>query len=408
MNKQQSNDKPAVRQLWRWRGMTPQGQASGGSLWAENRTAALIAIQQHNVVPLSVTRSRVKTSLWRGQFSGELVQQLSTLLQAGLTLSDGLSLLAGQHAHPQWQALLTGLSAQLAQGQTLSQALKAWPEVFPPLYLAMIQAGEITGKLDICCQHLARQQEADRLLAQKVKKALRYPTIVLLLALLVVIGMSGFVLPEFAAIYRTFNAPLPALTRFVMALSALIQQGLPAIFACIALPLLMRPLLRQNPRWQIMKARIGLSIPVISPLIRGQKLSQIYTILSLTQGAGIPFLQGLASVEQTLTCPWWRSLIQQITVSITQGRPIWQAFEKSPVFTPLCRQLIRTGEASGALDRMLENLAAYHSQQTHQQADDLASLLEPVMLLVTGGIIGTLVVAMYLPVFGLGDALGGA
>lgn len=408
MNKPLLNAKPTPRQLWRWRGVSPQGQASGGSLWAENRAAALVALQRHSVVPLSVTRCRVKKSLWRSQYSGELVQQLATLLQAGLTLSDGLSLLAGQHAHPQWQALLTGLSAQLAQGQALSQALRAWPDVFPPLFPAMIQAGEITGKLDVCCQHLARQQEADRLLAQKVKKALRYPLIVLMLALLVVIGMCGFVLPEFAAIYRTFNAPLPLLTRGVMALSALVQHGLPLIIAGIALPVLLSPLLRRHPRWQIAKARIGLSLPIISSLMRGQKLSQIYTILALTQSAGIPFLQGLTSVEQTLTCPWWRALIQQITVAVTQGRPIWQALDESPVFTPLCRQLIRTGEASGALDRMLENLAAYHTQHTHQQADDLASLLEPVMLLVTGGIIGTLVVAMYLPVFGLGDALGGA
>ena len=112
-------------------------------------------------------------------------------------------------------------------------------------------------------------------------------------------------------------------------------------------------------------------------------------------------------MARTLACPWWRQLIGEIAGSVSRGSTIWQALEASPVFTPLCRQLVRTGETSGALDNMLENLADYHTQQTHQQADNLASLLEPVMLLVTGVIIGTLVVAMYLPIFNLGDALGG-
>lgn len=398
----------ANKRLWRWRGLTLQGEPKEGSLWAESRAAALLSIQCDSIVPLAIKRCQIRKGLWKSQYSCELIQQLATLLQAGLTLSDGLSLLAAQHAHAQWQALLRQLAVRLAEGEPLSIALQAWPEVFPPLYQAMIHAGEITGKLDYCCMHLARQQESQRQLSQKVKKALRYPAIILALALLVVVGMSGFVLPEFAEIYRTFNAPLPALTRSVMALSAFIQRGLPAIGAMLLLPFLCKPLLRRSVKWQMLRPRIALGLPVLSGLIRGQKLSQIYTVLALTQHAGIPFIQGLGCVEKTVNCPWWRALIRQLAESITQGSAIWQALAESPVFTPLCRQLIRTGEASGALDKMLENLAAYHSQQTHQQAENLASLLEPVMLLVTGVIIGTLVVAMYLPIFSLGDALSSA
>lgn len=137
-------------------------------------------------------------------------------------------------------------------------------------------------------------------------------------------------------------------------------------------------------------------------------LSQIYTVLALTQNAGIPFLQGLISVEATLNCPWWRNEVRVIGKYVESGSAVWQAMEKSSVFTPLCRQLVRTGEVSGSLDKMLENLADYHSKQTHRQADNLATLLEPLMLLVTGIIIGTLVVAMYLPIFQLGDAISGA
>jgi protein transport protein HofC len=142
-------------------------------------------------------------------------------------------------------------------------------------------------------------------------------------------------------------------------------------------------------------------------LARGQMLSQIFTVLALTQRAGIAFLQGLESVEETLTCPWWHDVIHQLHQEISQGTAIWQAMEKSQVFTPLCLQLVRTGEASGALDDMLDNLARHHNESTQNLAENLTSLLEPALLVVTGLIIGTLVVAMYLPIFHLGDAISG-
>jgi protein transport protein HofC len=395
------------KQLWHWRGLTEQGDARQGSVWADDKLAAMECARQEGVYPLMLRRRAIRTSRWRAHYSSELMQQLATLLQAGLTLSESLCLLAEQHPIPQWQALMQDLARRLAQGQSLSLAMQNWPEAFPPLYHAMIQAGEMTGKLDYCCAHLARQQEEQQRLSQKVKKALRYPLIILLLAALVVIGMSAFVLPEFAAIYRTFNTPLPGLTQAVMAMSSAVQQGLPVLTGLALLPFMLRPLLRRSPRWQRLRPQLLLAIPVVSGLIRGRMLSQIYTVLALTQNAGIPFLQGLESVEKTLSCPWWRGVIHQTSNAIAQGSAIWLAMDQQTVFTPLCKQLVRTGEVSGSLDKMLENLAHYHSEQTHQQADNLATILEPVMLLVTGVIIGTLVVAMYLPIFHMGDAISG-
>jgi protein transport protein HofC len=397
----------ASKQLWYWRGLTADGDPRQGLVWVEDKLAALECAREDGVHPLMLKRRAIRPSQWRAQYSSELMQQLATLLQAGLTLSESLHLLAEQHPIPQWQALMQDLARQLAQGQSLSLAMQDWPEAFPPLYHAMLQAGEMTGKLDYCCAHLARQQEQQQRLSQKVKKALRYPLMILLLAVLVVIGMSVFVLPEFAAIYRTFNTPLPVLTRWVMAMSSTVQQGLPLLVCLTILPFILRPILQRSSRWQMLRPQLWLALPMVSGLIRGRMLSQIYTVLALTQNAGIPFLQGLESVEKTLTCPWWRSVIHQMGESIAQGSAIWQAMAQQTVFTPLCKQLVRTGEVSGSLDKMLENLAHYHSEQTHQQADNLATILEPVMLLVTGVIIGTLVVAMYLPIFHLGDAISG-
>ena len=395
-------------QLWHWRGLDASGAEHRGTLWACHRPAALMALAQQNIIALSLKRRAVNASQWRAQHSCAVISQLATLLQAGLTLSDSLALLGQQHPTPQWRALLTTLAGRLAQGVTLSEGLKSWPQAFPPLYLAMIRTGEITGKLEHCCLALSQQQKAQLLLTAKVKKALRYPLIILSLAVLVVLAMVSFVLPEFTAIYRTFNTPLPTLTLAVMASAAFIERWCMPLFALLLLPAGLSAALKNHPPWQRFRQRMLLALPIMGKLWRGQMLSQIFTVLSLTQRAGIAFLQGLETVEETLTCPWWREVIARLQHDVAQGSTIWQAMENSHVFTPLCIQLVRTGEASGALDEMLENLARHHNDSTQNLAENLTSMLEPLLLIVTGLIIGTLVVAMYLPIFHLGDAISGA
>ena len=310
-------------------------------------------------------------------------------------------MLAEQHPLKHWQALLHSLADDLSGGCSFSASMNKWPEVFSPLYVSMVKTGELTGKLEECCRQLAQQQKAQEQLGAKVKKALRYPTIILTLAALVVLAMVTLVLPEFAAIYKTFNAPLPWLTQAVMGLGAAIQGHIVTLFALLLILAVAACKLRRHPRWQ----RMLLHLPVMGVLARGQKLGQIFTVLSLTQQAGIAFLQGLESVEETVESGYWQTKMREVREHIEQGMPVWSAFQQASVFTPLCLQLIRTGEIAGALDVMLANLARHHTEQTFQQADNLAALLEPLLLIVTGLIIGTLVVAMYLPIFHLGDAM---
>lgn len=397
----------ATKQLWHWRGMDNQGMPCEGALWQETRAQALASLEQQRILPLALRRKTVQDSLWRPRYSGEIIRQLATLLQAGLPLAEGLDLLAQQQPYKQWQALLHMLAQELAQGVALSSALAQWPQIFPPLYLAMIRTGELTGKLERCCFQLAQQQQEHQRLADKVKKALRYPIIILTLALTVVTAMLFFVLPEFTAIYQTFNTPLPLLTQVVINAGDTLTRYWPLLPFVISFPFCLNRLAIHRPRWLLLRQKALHALPVAGPLINGQQLSQIFTILSLTQSAGISFLQGLESVQETVGCPLWRQRLVQAHEEITHGKPIWQALTNCGGFTSLCLQLIRTGEASGALDTMLDNLARHHREQTHQQADNLATLLEPLLLVVTGTIVGVLVVAMYLPIFHLGDALGG-
>lgn len=378
-----------------------------GALWADTRPSLILALEHSHITPIRVKRMKVKTSQWSRTRSREAIHQLATLLKAGLTLSEGLALLAEQHPSSQWQALLRTLAYDMEQGISLSTSLSQWQHVFPPLYQAMIRTGELTGKLDDCCFELARQQKEQQQLTDKVKKALRYPIIILTMAVMVVLAMLHFVLPEFAAIYRTFNTPLPALTQGIIAVAQYSSRwgwlaGLLGLAVGLAYCLV-----KQKPYYLIQRQRFLLCCPIIGPLVRGQKLTQIFTVLALTQSAGIPFLQGLESVAETLACPFWSQRLAQAHRDISAGKPIWLALKNAGEFSPLCLQLVRTGETSGSLDAMLQNLARHHSENTMSQAENLAALLEPALLVITGLIIGTLVVAMYLPIFHLGDAMSG-
>ena len=396
-----------TKKLWYWQGMNHDGQPGEGTDWAENRLELMRELELRQITPLRVKPLRVKHVLWRSDKSTEMIHQLATLLKAGLTLSEGLELLAGQQPSKQWQALLGSLANELEHGTPLSSALAKWPDVFPPLYQAMIRTGELTGKLDECCFELARQQKAQRQLTDKVKKALRYPIIILTMAVMVVIAMLHFVLPEFSAIYRTFNTPLPALTQGIIAFADWSQRWGGLIALMIVMLIAANSLLSRKPGWQILRQRGLLRMPVMGQLIRGQKLTQIFTILALTQTAGISFLPALESVKETIQCPYWALRLAQVQHDISTGVPIWQALKNAQEFSPLCLQLVRTGEASGSLDTMLRNLARHHDEHTQAMADNLAALLEPALLVITGIIIGTLVVAMYLPIFHLGDAMSG-
>lgn len=393
--------------LFRWQAVDSQGALQSGQLLAIDSENLLLMLAQRDLLPVSWKREKVwRQADWTWQHKTDLIRQLATLLKAGLPLAESLALLAEGHPHPGWRALMMALHHRVLSGQPFSQALREWPQIFPALYPALMEVGELTGQLDVCCRELAQQQTRQQQLWRQVVKALRYPLFVLLVAIAVTCGMLLFVLPEFVTVYASFDAPLPAFTAAVMEVSAALQQW-GVLLACMLLLTLTgwQQLRRRSAGWQRREQRLFLRIPLLSGLWRGSQLAQIYTILHLTQHAGLTLLQGLAAVEMTLTSLLWREAMVALQQHIAEGKPLHQALMHHPLFTALCGQLIRVGEEAGALDLMLARLAEWHEEQTRERADTLAASLEPLMMVVIGGIVGTLVIAMYLPVFGLGDAM---
>lgn len=394
--------------LWRWKAIDDQGALKQGLILINGRPSLKLYLAEHQLLLISAHR------VWGALFTRwsmpdkiELIKQVALLLHAGITLTSALSLIAEQHARPAWGALLQDLKNKIARGTPFAEALQTWPQIFPPLFIALLHTGELTGKLSDCCHQLATQQEQLYLLHKKVHKALRYPILVLLVSILVSMGMLSFVLPEFARIYQSVNTPLPVLTQVIMTtaeqLTVLAMPGSLAMALFCTVFIVSR---KRHPGWRAQEQRILLTIPLVAPLWRGKILSQIFAVLSMTQKAGIPLLEGLTAAAKTVSQPLWQEQLDHIKNEIAQGIPFWQALGTSRCFTPLCRQLIRVGEESGELDTMLGRLTQWHTQQTQEQADNLTAMLEPLLIVIVGGIIGLLVIGMYLPIFHMGEVMG--
>ncbi|WP_145571450.1 protein transport protein HofC [Yersinia bercovieri] len=396
------------QRLFHWRAIGTSGQLQTGALLATERNIVYEYMFRHGLQPLGIkSGKRLSVSYWRGERLVTVTRQLATLLQAGLPLVHSLQLLAKEMDALPWRCLLQEISQQVSQGQSLSEAMTHYPRIFPRLYPPVIAMGELTGNLEQCCIQLVEHQERQQKLQKKVIKALKYPVFVCIIALVVSVLMLVMVLPEFAQIYQSFDTPLPTLTASLLWMSTrLTDYGLGIAVILISLSTGYFYARQHKARWQIWEQKILLRIPLVSALVRGSCLSQIFQTLAITQHAGLPLTAGLDAALLSASNETYRQALQHIQRQINQGSPLYTALDQYHLFPPLCQQLVRVGEESGALDVLLDKLADWHQQQTQDLADNLTQMLEPLLMLIIGGIVGVLVIAMYLPIFQLGDVIG--
>ncbi|ANI30943.1 type IV pilin biogenesis protein [Yersinia entomophaga] len=393
--------------LFIWQGIDSEGKVIVGESLASEKSVIYQRVIQQGLQPIRIRMiKRLSSRLHQGKHLLNFTRQLATLLQAGLPLINSLQLLAAEAETPIWRCLLRDVSESLSQGQALSEAINAYPSVFPAIYAQLIAIGELTGEIDKCCLQLAEQQEKRQYLQKKVAKTLRYPAFVCLVAFAVSALMLLVVLPEFGRLYQTFDAPLPALTQGLLYLSGILgNYGIYSIVAIIGIVLVYISKIRVSARWKQREQFLLLHLPLIAPLVKGYCLSQIFRTLSVTQKAGLTLANGLEAAATSIDNLHYKSIINHFYQLINQGIPLSDALSHQPLFPPLCQQLVRIGEESGSLDNVLTKLAGWQQQQTEELADKLTQMLEPMLMLFVGAVIGTLVIAMYLPIFQLGGII---
>lgn len=396
------------QRLFSWKAINNLGQLQTGVLLATERNIVYEHMFRHGLQPLGIkSGKRLSMSYWRGERLITVTRQLATLLQAGLPLVSCLQLLAKEMDALPWQCLLQEISQQVSQGQSLSEAMAHYPHTFPQLYPPVIAMGELTGNLEQCCTQLVQHQEQQQKLQKKVIKALKYPAFVCVIALAVSIIMLVFVLPEFAQIYQSFDTPLPALTATLLLISAFLTAYGPYLAILLTSLFISYLYVRKHQTYcQLWEQKLLLRLPLISALIRGSCLSQIFQTLAITQHAGLPLTAGLDAALRAINNDTYKQALRGIQKQINQGVPLYLTLYQHSLFPPLCQQMVRVGEESGALDVLLEKLASWHQQQTQDLADNLTQMLEPLLMLIIGSIVGVLVIAMYLPIFQLGDVIG--
>ncbi|WP_413735226.1 protein transport protein HofC [Sodalis sp. RH21] len=394
--------------LYAWRGLSSDGAFCSGHMLGAGKVAIRRQLIGQQVQPFRVRiAGYLGAGYWRKQHLAAMTSQLASLLGAGLPLRESLHLLAQDHPRTGWRCLLRLLGAKIEQGQTLSQALADFPQVFPPLYCAMTALGELTGRLDCCCRSLAEHEIGRERLKKRVAAALRYPAVICLTATAVVGLMLIWVLPEFARLYAGLGAPLPASTRGLLMLAEHAGgYGLAGGVAAAMLYGAYRRACHYHPRWRRHIQMGLLYLPGLGALIRHHNIYLLFQTLAMTHPAGVPLDSGLAAAAHTVGHAGYRQAVWQLHQHIQQGYALHQAFYRHRLFPPHCHQLIKTGEFAGTLDEVFHQLARLHEQRTHQLTDALGQLVEPLLLLIVGGAVCGLVLVLYLPLLQLGEVMG--
>lgn len=394
--------------LYRWEGVDSLGHLQSGELLSADEHSLHQQLFAMALQPLSVKyQQRVRAAYWKGVDLIAFIRQLATLLQTGLPLVNSLTLLAKEHPKAPWRCILQTIFTGVREGTPLSVMLGQFPQVFPAIYHRIIAIGELTGQLDHCCLQLALQQEKQAELRLKVKKALRYPLIVLSIASMVTILMLTMVLPEFAKIYASFDAQLPWFTTLlILASQALLRFGPAITLLIVMVAVFYFKKCHPDILWRRREQSILMRMPLVRNLIADSCLGQIFQTLAMTQQAGLTLIASLEAAATASTNLLFEQAILDIKHQITLGTPLHVAFGQSPLFPSLCQQLIHIGEESGSLDEILLKLAQWHHQQANQLADTMAQSIEPLMMVIMGILVGGLVIAMYLPIFQLGAAMG--
>jgi len=335
-------------------------------------------------------------------------RQFAALVNAGVAMVRGLGVLAEQCQNPKLKKALIGISADVQQGVNLSDAMRKYPECFDGLYTSMIQAGEVGGVLDEVLNRLAKLLEDVARLQNQIKAAMSYPVTVGTLAVLIFFGMVRFLLPIFASIFKEIGVELPAFTQFMMNISAFVQD-----FKNVAMLLVIVAAAVFAFR-QYYKTRVGretvdrlmLKMPLFGDLIEKTATARFCRTFGALTRSGVPILTCLEIVRDTAGNQIIANAVDEARKEIQTGGMISVALQKEQVFPLMAIQMISIGEETGELDKMLSKVADFYEDEVEQAVKALTSVLEPVMIVVLGGMVGAILLSMYLPMFAVFEQLG--
>jgi len=334
-------------------------------------------------------------------------RQFAALVNAGVAIVRGLGVLAEQTTNPKLKQALLEISADVQQGVNLSEAMRKHPQCFDGLYVSMVQAGEVGGVLDEVLNRLAKLLEDTARLQNQIKSALSYPIVVGFIALGIFFGMTIFLIPIFAGIFKQLGTELPALTQFMLWISEILRSWRVLVVVGIFIAAVI--FYQQYSKTKIGREnidRLSLKMPLFGDLIKKSAVARFSRTFGSLTRSGVPILTALEIVRDTAGNQIIANAVDASRRDIQQGGMISIALQKEQVFPAMAIQMISIGEETGELDQMLMKVADFYEDEVEQAVKALTTIIEPIMIVVLGGMVGTILLSMYLPLFKVFDKLG--
>jgi len=387
------------------KGIKVKGQSVGP-------TEALIKSQlrRQGIVPLRVRRqssllAKRKRAITASDIS-IFSRQLATMMEAGVPLVQSLEIVGRSHDNPSMGEMILDIKSSIEGGTTLAESMARHPRYFDDLFVNLVDAGEKSGALETLLDKIAMYKEKTEALKKKVKKALTYPSAVMVVALIVSGILLYFVVPQFKDLFQGFGADLPAFTKMVIAMSEFIQnQWWVILLAVVGTVIGFREAHHRSAPFRRLLDRLMLKTPIVGEIVYKSAVARYARTLSTMFAAGVPLVDAMESVAKASGNIIFTEGILAMRDQVSQGLSLNVAMGQSNLFPPMATQMVQIGEEAGALDDMCAKVADYFEADVDAMVDSLSSLLEPIIMAVLGVIVGGLVVAMYLPIFKLGQAI---
>ncbi len=392
-------------EAFQYQALDAAGRKVSGVVQADTARQARTQLRAQGLLPSAIgpvrARERARQGWARGISPAELslvTRQMATLLGSGLTMEQSLNALIEAATEPITREVLTGVKTEVTAGLSLAGALGVYEKSFPDFYCALVHGGEDSGALPVVLQHLADYLDARQALKQKTSLALLYPVLVTIVALAIVTGLLVYVVPQVVQVFQQSRQSLPLLTRALIALSDFLRGAWPYILAIIiGTAVAARMVLRsdvQRRRWHAFLLRM----PWLGSLIRGVNTSRFASTLAILVGGGVPLLSALASGARVMNNLVLRAAVERAIERVREGASLARALGETRAFPPLLIHLVASGEVSGKLEQMLGRAAQLETQSLERRLAVFLTLLEPVMILVMGGVVLMIVLAILLPI----------
>jgi type IV pilus assembly protein PilC len=400
----------AIKQApFTWEGTDRAGKKVKGKVVAINEAAVRSELRRQGVV---ATRVRKQSTLFKSKgkvTAAEIAifsRQLATMMTAGIPLVQAFDIIGSGHENQAMQKLILEIKADVEGGTALANALAKHPLHFDDLYINLVGAGEQAGALETLLDKIATYKEKTEAIKKKVKKALFYPAAVVVVAFIVTAILLIFVIPEFESLFQGFGADLPAFTRFVINISNYVRDsGWMLAIIGVGSVVGFLHVKKRSRSVQHFLDRVILKFPIIGPILNKSAIARYARTLSTTFAAGVPLVEALDSVAGATGNIVYETAVLKMRDEVATGQRLQRAMENTELFPNMVNQMIAVGEESGSLDEMSAKVADFYEEEVDNAVDSMSSLLEPLIMAVLGVLVGGLVIAMYLPIFQMGQVV---